>query len=83
MDRARPPLPALQSALASDPGAYQDIAVSLSFAPRQFHIKLFQRYDKFAGVNGTTAQIRRVAPAQIQEIARTYWVDRVDLASLP
>jgi hypothetical protein len=75
--------PELRSALATEPGAYRDISVSLACAPRQFQIRLFQCYGTFAGVNGTTVMIRRVATAQIREISRTYWIDHVDLASLP
>jgi hypothetical protein len=74
--------PELQAALDRKESALYDVAVSLPFAPRQFHIKLFQSYGIFAGSQGTTVLIRRVPPDRINEIARKYWVQRITLAQL-
>lgn len=74
--------PELHAALARGDQPTYDIAVRLPFAPRQFHIRQFQAYGTFAGVEGTTVLIRRVEPAAIYDIARKYWVERVDLARL-
>jgi hypothetical protein len=74
--------PELQAALDRHESALYDIAVTLPFAPRQFHIKLFQSYGTFAGSQDTTVLIRRVAPDRIHEIARKYWVQRITLTQL-
>jgi hypothetical protein len=74
--------PELHTALSQDPNALYDVSVNLAFAPRQFHIKLFQSYGTFAGTQGTTVLIRRVSSSRIQEMARKYWVQRIDLAQI-
>lgn len=66
---------ALESALRQETPV--DIAVTLPFAPEDFHIRLFQSYGVVSGVQGTTVLINRVAAADVWRIARTYWVRRI------
>jgi hypothetical protein len=67
--------PAVASALQHD--GLLNVAVTLGFAPEDFHIRLFQGYGIVSGVRGTTVLLNRVPAADVQEIARYYWVRRI------
>lgn len=54
-----------------------DVAVTLGFAPEDFHIRLFQSHGVVSGVRGTTVLLNRVSPADVRRIARYYWVRRI------
>lgn len=64
--------PALKEALARQP--LVNVAVTLGFAPEDFHIRLFQGYGVVSGVRGTTILLNRVAREDVRRIARYYWV---------
>jgi hypothetical protein len=67
--------PALRSALQErTPVA---VAITLGFAPENFHIRLFQNYGVVSGVRGTTVLVSRVSPDDLRRIARYYWVQRI------
>jgi hypothetical protein len=57
--------------------ALVNIAVTLPFAPEDFHIRLFQGYGIVSGVKDTTVLINRVHPDDVWRIARQYWVRRI------
>lgn len=67
--------PALQSALGKR--APVAVAITLGFAPENFHIRLFQSYGVVSGVRGTTVLVNRVSPDDLRRIARYYWVKRI------
>lgn len=67
--------PALRPAL--ERRAPVNVAVTLGFAPEDFHVRLFQGYGVVSGVRGTTVLLNRVAPDDVRRIARYYWVRRV------
>lgn len=69
--------PALAAALAREPRV--NVAVTLGFAPEDFHIRLFQGYGVVSGVRGTTVLLNRVPPDDVRRIARYYWVRRIAL----
>lgn len=69
--------PALAPALGK--GAALDVAVTLGFAPEDFHIRLFQGYGVVSGVRGATILLNRVRPDDVWRIARHYWVRKVAL----
>ena len=69
--------PALAPALAREPSL--DVAVTLGFAPEDFHIRLFQGYGVVSGVRGATILLNRVRPDDVWRIARHYWVQKVAL----
>ena len=71
--------PALQPALSA--GAPVAVAVTLGFAPENFHIRLFQRYGVVSGVRGTSVLLNRVSPDDLRRIARYYWVKRISVQS--
>ncbi len=54
-----------------------DVAVTLGFAPEDFHVRLFQGYGVVSGVRGTTVLMNRVRPEDVRRIARYYWVRRI------
>lgn len=71
--------PALQPALrARAPVA---VAITLGFAPENFHIRLFQSYGVVSGVRGTTVFVNRVSPDDLRRIARYYWVKQISAQS--
>ena len=70
---------AVATALARE--APLDLAVTLGFAPEDFHVRLFQGYGVVKGVRGTTLLLGRVAPDDVRRIARYYWVRRITLAT--
>jgi len=67
--------PALAPALGR--AASVDIAVTLGFAPEDFHIRLFQGYGVVSGVRGGTVLLNRVSPDDVWRIARHYWVRKI------
>ena len=69
--------PALQAALRA--GAPVAVAITLAFAPENFHIRLFQSYGVVSGVRGTTVFVNRVSPDDLRRIARYYWVKRITM----
>ena len=69
--------PALRPALTA--GAPVAVAITLGFAPENFHIRLFQSYGVVSGVRGTTVLLNRVSPDDLSRIARYYWVKRISV----
>jgi hypothetical protein len=72
--------PTLQAALRAG-AAPVAVAVTLGFAPENFHIRLFQSYGVVNGVRGTTVFLNRVSPNDLHRIARYYWVKRITMQS--
>jgi hypothetical protein len=66
---------AVQAALDREP--LLNVAVTLGFAPEDFHIRLFQEHGVVSGVKGTVIRLRRVRPEEVRKIARYYWVQRI------
>jgi hypothetical protein len=58
-------------------GTHHDIAVTLGFAPEDFHMRVFQSHGIVSGVRGTTVLLKRVTPADVREISRYYWVTSI------
>jgi hypothetical protein len=67
--------PTLQPALRNR--APVAVAITLGFAPENFHIRLFQSYGIVSGVRGNTVLVNRVSPDDLRRIARYYWVQRI------
>jgi len=66
---------ALHVALGREPRV--NVAVTLGFAPEDFHVRLFQEHGVVSGVKGTTVLLNRVRPEDVRRIARHYWVQRI------
>lgn len=71
--------PEVTAALAREPRV--NVAVRLGFSPEEFHIRLFQGHGVVRGVDGTTVLLDRVPAADVDRIARYYWVVRIALRS--
>ena len=54
-----------------------NVAVTLGFAPEDFHIRLFQTYGIVSGVQGMTVKLQRVPADGVARLARLYWVRRI------
>ena len=67
--------PALQTALRER--APLAVAITLGFAPENFHIRLFQSYGIVSGVRGNTVLVNRVSSDDLRRISRYYWVKRI------
>jgi hypothetical protein len=67
----------VRRALAREPRV--NVAVTLGFAPEEFHVRLFQTHGVVRGVRGTTVMLDRVPPDDVARIGRYYWVRRVAL----
>ena len=55
-----------------------NLRVTLPFTPERFHVLMFQRYGRVSGTSDHSVELRGVDPAQLNAIARYYWVSRVD-----
>ena len=55
-----------------------NLLVTLPFVPERFHVLMFQRFGRVSGTVDHSVEVRSVAPAQLNTIARYYWVSRVD-----
>jgi len=55
-----------------------NILVTLPFPPERFHVIVFQRYGRVSGTQDNTIQVRGVKKADLQAVARPYWVRRVE-----
>jgi hypothetical protein len=69
--------PDVADGLARQP--FVNVAVTLGFAPEEFHVRLFQTHGVVSGVRGTTVLLNRVAAHDVARIGRYYWVRRVAL----
>ena len=58
-------------------GGLVNVAVTLAFAPEDFHIRIFQAHGIVSGVKGTTVLLNRVKPEDVKQIARYYWIQRI------
>jgi hypothetical protein len=59
-------------------GRRVDVLVTLPFPPERFHIQKFQKLGRVSGTEGNSVQIRGVNRADLQTLARPFWVERVD-----
>jgi hypothetical protein len=54
------------------------ILITLPFVPERFHVLMFQRFGRVSGTQEHSIELRGVDPAQLNAIARYYWVSRID-----
>ncbi|MFA7437729.1 hypothetical protein [Castellaniella sp.] len=55
-----------------------DVLVTLRFPPERFHIQKFQEFGRVSGAAGTTVQVRGVPPDRLTQLARPFWVAKVE-----
>ncbi|MEU4678368.1 hypothetical protein [Micromonospora sp. NPDC023737] len=59
------------------------VDVVLNFAPERYHILELQKHGRVAGTSDMVVHLRSVSPAGVEALAREYWIERIDPASLP
>lgn len=55
-----------------------NILVTLPFPPERFHLLVFQRHGRVSGTQDNAVEVRGVRPADLNSVARPYWVSRVE-----
>ena len=70
----------LRARLAQGP-ATVNVLVTAKFPPEEFHIRLLQQVGNMRGVEGSTAKLYTITPANVRYVSRHYWIDQIDLAS--
>ena len=69
----------LRARLAQAPRTV-NVLVTAKFPPEEFHIRLLQQVGNMRGVDGSTAKLYTVTPANIRYVSRHYWIRVIDLA---
>ncbi len=69
----------LRARLAQGP-ATVNVLVTSKFPPEEFHVRIFQQVGNMRGVEGSTAKVYTITPANVRYLSRHYWVHRIDLA---
>jgi hypothetical protein len=54
-----------------------NIQIELPFAPERFHLQAFQQYGRVAGADDHSIALRGVNRADLNAVARPYWVTSV------
>ncbi|MGW6455996.1 hypothetical protein ACWF94_08715 [Streptomyces sp. NPDC055078] len=54
------------------------VDVRLGFTPERYHILQLQKHGRIAGTEGHVVQLRSVAPAGVDALARWYWVESIE-----
>ncbi len=60
-------------------GGQIDVVVDLGFAPEAIHVRMFQKIGTVVGIDHSRVRILGVAPAEVDRLARRYWIRRLDL----
>jgi hypothetical protein len=55
-----------------------NILVTLPFPPERFHLLVFQQHGRVSGTRDNTVEVRGVRMADLESVARPYWVSRVE-----
>jgi hypothetical protein len=55
-----------------------NIKVTLPFPPERFHVLVFQRHGRVSGTEDNSVEVRGVRREDLTNIARLYWVRRVE-----
>lgn len=59
-------------------GEKVNVLVTLPFPAERFHIQAFQKLGRVSGTNDNTVEVRGVKRADLEALARPYWVQRVE-----
>lgn len=54
-----------------------NVLVTLRFAPERFHVLAFQQHGRVSGTQDDSIEVRGVRFAELNALARPYWVKRV------
>jgi hypothetical protein len=73
--------PEVRQALAQQGRVY--VAVRLGFEPEKFHMTYFQEKARVVGVKAEWIYLENVDAATLDDIARQYWVQDIQLVRSP
>ncbi|MCL4465787.1 MAG: hypothetical protein M1401_15705 [Chloroflexi bacterium] len=73
--------PNVRQALADHGQA--NVAVRLGFEPEKFHMTYFQEKARVVGVKGEWIYLENADAAALDDIARQYWVEDIQLVRSP
>jgi len=59
-------------------GEKVNILITLPFPPERFHVQLFQTYGRVSGTQENAVEVRGVKRADLETLARPYWVSRIE-----
>ncbi|HUL64829.1 MAG TPA: hypothetical protein VLW55_09455 [Burkholderiaceae bacterium] len=55
-----------------------NVLVTLRCMPERFHVLAFQQYGRVSGTHDDAIEVRGVSVANLNAVARPYWVKRVE-----
>ncbi len=55
-----------------------NVLVTLTVTPERFHVLAFQQYGRVSGTQDESIELRGVYVADLNAVARPYWVARVE-----
>jgi len=55
-----------------------NVLVTLTCTPERFHVLAFQQYGRVSGTQDESIEVRGVSFANLNALARPYWVRRVE-----
>lgn len=61
-----------------NPQGKVNVLVTLRFPPERFHVLNFQQHGRVSGTQDTSIEVRGVRLADLNALARPYWVKRVE-----
>jgi len=64
--------------LAPNARGQVNVRVTLTCTPERFHVLAFQSYGRVSGTEDRSIELRGVQVANLNAVARPYWVQRVD-----
>lgn len=69
----------VDDAVGADADARGQFAVDvvLGFAPERFHVLQLQEYGRIRGTEGNVLHLRAVTQADVDEMARKYWIKEI------
>ena len=54
------------------------LLVTLRFVPERFHVQKLQQFGRVSGTEDNSVELRGVKRSDLDAIARTYWVRRIE-----
>ena len=66
------------SGLSPNARGQVNVRVTLTCTPERFHVLAFQPYGRVSGTEDRSIELRGVSVANLNAVARPYWVQRVD-----
>lgn len=65
-------------------GSYvYSVRVELDYPPEYYHLRKLQEVGTVAGISGNTVRVLQLSPDQVRQLARLYWVKRLEPLDKP